>query len=155
MTESITIAGGSRGPAHQGEATGSRTDGAGRRRAGPGNAARRPGNLVRVLVAGGDTGGRLALVETRAVRGCEPPRHIHRREDEIVYVLAGVVTFWVGGARHHTAAGACLVLPRDIEHGYAVESGEATLLSLSIRPAWKAASRNSASPPGTPISNGW
>ena len=83
---------------------------------------------VTVLVAGEATGGRLVLLATRETTGSEPPRHLHDHEDEIVYVLAGTLTFWVGDEARRVAAGDCLLLPRGIEHGYAVESGEARLL---------------------------
>ena len=45
------------------------------------------GGEVRLLLTGAETRGRLALVETRERRGEGPPRHRHRWEDEIVYVL--------------------------------------------------------------------
>ena len=86
------------------------------------------GRRPTTLVAGAETGGRLTVVELREVAGREPPRHVHEHEDEVVYVLAGALTFFVGDGEHRAAAGACLVLPRGTEHAYAVESGEARLL---------------------------
>ena len=86
------------------------------------------GHRLTTLVTGNETGGRLAIIELREVAGREPPRHVHDHEDEIVYVLAGELTFFVGQDEHRAGAGACLVLPKGIEHAYAVESGEARLL---------------------------
>lgn len=85
---------------------------------------------VTTLVSGEETDGRLALLELREVAGREPPRHVHEGEDEIVYVLAGELTFFVGEEAYPAVAGACLFLPRGTEHAYAVESGEALLLVL-------------------------
>ena len=62
------------------------------------------GSAVRVLVDGEATGGRLALLETRERRGAGPPRHVHMREDELVYVLAGRLTVEVGGERRQAVA---------------------------------------------------
>lgn len=86
------------------------------------------GRQARTLVSGEETGGRLALVELLAVAGQEPPRHVHDIEDETIYVLAGELTFFVGDRVVPVSAGACLFLPRGVEHGYAVESGEARLV---------------------------
>lgn len=89
-----------------------------------GGEARRATTLVR----GEATGGRLAVVELREVRGHEPPRHLHAGEDEVVYVLEGELTVYVGEAVQRAAAGTCLFLPRGTDHGYAVESTVARLL---------------------------
>ena len=83
---------------------------------------------VRLLVAGEETGGCFALVETRARRGAGPPRHVHTREDEVVYVLAGRLTVYRDEEPLDAPAGSCLLLPRGGEHTYRVESEEARLL---------------------------
>lgn len=87
-----------------------------------------------VLVAGAETGGRFAVIEARERRDTAQPRHIHTREDEIVYVLAGQVLFEIAGEHRTAPAGACIFLPRDSEHSYRVESDEALLL-IFVAPA--------------------
>ena len=84
-----------------------------------------------VLVAGEETGGRLAIVELRERRGAGPPHHVHAREDEVVYVLEGRVTFHTGGEPLDCPAGTCLLLPRGGEHTFRVVSAEARLLVLA------------------------
>ena len=84
----------------------------------------------RVVVSGDETGGRFALVETLARRGAEPPLHLHTREDELVYVLAGCVAFCRGDRDLRCGPGDGVLLPRGCEHTYRVESGEAWLLVL-------------------------
>jgi quercetin dioxygenase-like cupin family protein len=91
---------------------------------------REPG--VRVLVAGGDTAGRLAVLEVTVVAGCEPALHLHTREDEIVYVLAGEVVIHLDGTRHRCMPGGCVVLPRGREHTFTVETDAARLLVLVV-----------------------
>lgn len=85
---------------------------------------------VRLLVAAEQTGGRFAVVERRTRRGQEPPLHGHTREDVLVYVLEGRVTFVSAGEWRPGPPGTCLLLPRGVEHGYRVESDEARLLVL-------------------------
>ncbi len=89
---------------------------------------------ARTLVTGSQTGGRLALFELLELAGNEPPRHVHSQEDETVYVLEGRLTFFIGEETHEAVTGTCLVLPRGIEHGYAVTSGTARLL-IALTPA--------------------
>ncbi len=86
------------------------------------------------LLRGNDTGRRLAIVELLEVRGREPPRHLHINEDEVIYVLEGMLSVWVDEKAHHATPGTCLFLPRGTEHGYAVESGSARLL-IVLAPA--------------------
>lgn len=86
------------------------------------------GRECTVLLAGEQTNGRFAVVETRERPGAEPPRHMHSREDEFVYVLEGRVTFDRDGERFDRPSGAWLFLPRGMEHTFSVESPEARLL---------------------------
>ncbi len=95
------------------------------------NAETDPARWV-VLVSGDQTGGRFSAVETLVRPGSEPPRHVHSREDEVVYVLDGCVTFELDGERHEGLAGTCAVLRRGSEHTFIVESNEARLLVLLL-----------------------
>jgi quercetin dioxygenase-like cupin family protein len=83
-----------------------------------------------VLVSGVQTGGRLALIETREAPGAEPPRHCHRWEDETLYVLEGVLAVLCGDRWTHVPAGAVVVLPRGVEHSFAVLSRTARVLTM-------------------------
>ena len=89
---------------------------------------------VRTLVAGSATDNRLALLEIHKTAGCGTVRHVHEHEDEVVYVLEGKLTFHLGDEVQRAGPGACLVLPRGIEHGYFVESGWTRLL-VAVTPA--------------------
>lgn len=81
-----------------------------------------------VLVAGEQTGGRVAVILTRARRGAVCPRHTHSREDELLCVIAGRATVERDDESHDAAGGTCLFLPRGSEHGLRVASDEARLL---------------------------
>ena len=90
------------------------------------------GSSVVLLITGEGTDGRCAVVETREKRGHEPPRHLHTREDEVVYVLEGEVTFHVGDEQLAGTVGACIRLPRGVEHTFTVNSNEAKLLVMLV-----------------------
>ena len=100
------------------------------RRAGGTDALAQRGRLVRPLLTGEDTGGRFALLETVVAPGGEPPGHIHTREDQAVYVLAGAVRFCVDGVWRECPVGTCVLLPRGTEHTFLVRGAGARLLVL-------------------------
>lgn len=63
--------------------------------------------------------------------GCEPPLHVHRREDEWLHVLEGRITAFVDGRELAVAAGSTAFLPRGVAHTYAVDSGAARVLAVN------------------------
>jgi quercetin dioxygenase-like cupin family protein len=78
-------------------------------------------------------GPRLAVVEYTTRAGEEPPDHTHGTEDEIFYVLKGVLTFHCGGETFDLADGGFIFLPRNIEHGYSIRSEkEVRLLVITL-----------------------
>ncbi len=79
-----------------------------------------------------DQEGRVAILERVERRGAEPPVHLHTREDEIVYVLEGALTYYVDEETHHATAGTYVILPRGCEHTFSVESDEARLLVMVV-----------------------
>lgn len=77
-----------------------------------------------------DSGGLLALGEVELRPGCEPPIHVHAREDEAWYVIEGEILFQLGQAFIEARAGSAVLLPRGIPHGFAVRSPTARLVHL-------------------------
>ena len=53
------------------------------------------GALATIKASGEATGGRVAVTDFWAPRGHGSPLHVHRNEDEWVYVLSGELTFWI------------------------------------------------------------
>ena len=70
----------------------------------------------------------LSLAEAQTRPGAEPPVHIHAREDEVYYVLEGELTFQRGHELIEAGPGDAVVLPRGIQHGFAVRSETARVL---------------------------
>jgi len=51
------------------------------------------GSLLEIVIGGEQTGGSYAVAEDRSLPGFGPPPHIHEREDEASYVIAGEYLF--------------------------------------------------------------
>lgn len=109
-------------------------------------------NRWNVLVGAQQTGGRFAVIETVQCHGAAPPRHIHTREDELIYVLEGHVSFERDGESLDGPAGTWLFLPRGSEHTFAVQSEEARLLVL-LAPAGLEDSIGELARPADPVDN--
>lgn len=75
-----------------------------------------------------DTGGSFSLGEVFLHPGTEPPLHIHAREEECWYILEGSILFQVGMERTLRGPGQAIVLPRGVQHGFAVQSSSARIL---------------------------
>lgn len=73
----------------------------------------------------------LGVTEVHMSPGDEPPLHLHRNEDEWLYVLEGAVTFHVGGQDHLGTAGAFVSFPRAIPHTFSVETPAARFLVIN------------------------
>ena len=76
------------------------------------------GTTMRLIAPAAGTEGRFTVFEQVTPAGWGPPRHIHSREDEIVYILEGTYEISLGGEHHSVSAGACAILPRDVPHGF-------------------------------------
>ena len=84
----------------------------------------------RLLVAGEQSGGEFALLQTTCERGHTAPRHRHRLASETFIVLEGEMLFEVGGERRLAAAGHVAVLPRGEVHTFVVVSATASYMTL-------------------------
>ena len=92
------------------------------------------GSLMTLLATGEETQGKFALIEAVSRKGNDPPPHIHRREEEIFYVLEGEVVFSVGDRTIKGMPGTMIFLPRDVRHSFTIESEHARMLLL-VAPA--------------------
>ena len=92
------------------------------------------GSLMTFLTTGEDTQGQFALIEAVGRKGTAPPPHIHRREDELFYVLEGELAVSVGDRTMRAVPGTVVFLPRNVQHSFNVESDQARMLIL-ITPA--------------------
>ena len=111
------------------------------------------GSLFEWHVDGAASGGAMSIAEAVVRAGGEPPLHVHAREDEVFYVLEGDVLFQRGAERIETGPGDAVVLPRGIQHGFAVRSPQARMLVMTtpagLEQAFRACSEP-APPDGPP-----
>ncbi len=63
------------------------------------------GGIVTILASGKDTAGAFSLLESMQKPGSEPPMHSHQNEDELFYILEGVVHLTVDGVVHELSQG--------------------------------------------------
>jgi len=86
--------------------------------AGAGHTFTMLGTSMRLIATAASTGGRFTVGEQVTPAGWGPPRHIHSREDEILYILEGTYELHIGDERRTVSTGACAILPRGIPHGF-------------------------------------
>jgi quercetin dioxygenase-like cupin family protein len=93
---------------------------------------------TRYLLREEDTDGQFALIEHRIPpRALAAPTHVHEREDEYSYVLAGRVGVQVGAEVTEAGPGELVVKPRGVPHAFwNAGDEEARLLELISPPAF-------------------
>jgi quercetin dioxygenase-like cupin family protein len=116
------------------------------------------GSLFEWHVDGSSSGGALSLAEVKVRPGGEPPLHVHAREDEIFYVLEGELTFMRGVEQIQAGPGTSVVLPRGIQHGFAVHTPVARMLVMAtpagLEDAFRAFSEPAAERALPPVQQG-
>jgi len=73
----------------------------------------------------------MSVVEFTAPRGFGPPLHVHREEDEIMYVIEGEIRLDLGGDAQVAASGTVVSLPHGVPHIFQVLSHEARFLTVT------------------------
>jgi quercetin dioxygenase-like cupin family protein/uncharacterized protein YndB with AHSA1/START domain len=74
------------------------------------------------------TAGSMTVIESRTMGGA--PLHVHAFDDEIFYVLDGVMTVGMDGVTHEIGAGGVAFIPRGLPHEWDT-IGEATVLIIT------------------------
>lgn len=103
---------------------------------GPAAARGGAGGPWRTRVRGVDTGGLLVIGEARMPpMSAGPSLHVHAREDEASYVVAGVLTVVLGDERFDVPAGGIAWLPRGVPHTFANLTNEPVHVVGMVVPA--------------------
>ena len=77
-------------------------------------------------------GPKLDISVITAVAGSELPLHVHAEADEALFVLEGSLAVLAGSETLPASVGAFVFLPARIPHTFAVESGSARLLAITV-----------------------
>lgn len=77
---------------------------------------------VDFLLTSKETNNTLSIMEGTAVKGSEPPRHVHQYEDETFVIQEGEVDFYIGEEVIHAKAGDVVFAPRQVPHHFVVKS---------------------------------
>jgi quercetin dioxygenase-like cupin family protein len=93
------------------------------------------GDVYRFLATGDETDGRYALFEALVPPGGGPPPHVHSREEEGFYILAGEITFTVNGKKVVAQAGTFANMPVGTPHSFRNESDQPARMLISVAPA--------------------
>jgi quercetin dioxygenase-like cupin family protein len=92
-------------------------------------------NRMTIKATGATTGGAFSLLEALLPPGTSPPLHIHRAEDEPMWVVDGVLTFRVGEETFGAGPGSFAFLPRDVPHTFVVEGTTTARVLILLVPA--------------------
>lgn len=104
------------------------------RDAGAGDVYEFGGARFTLKASGAQAGGQVAVMEMLCPAGLDVPAHVHDGEDEMFYVLSGDVAGFCGEERWSASAGAFVLLPRDVEHGFAVTSASEAKILVVVGP---------------------
>lgn len=88
-------------------------------------------HLATVKVGAGESLSGMNAVEFTAPRGFGPPLHVHREEDELMYVIEGRVRLQFGDDTVDAETGSVVSLPSGIPHTFQVRSESARLLTVA------------------------
>lgn len=88
-------------------------------------------HLATVKVGAGDSASQMSAVQFTAPRGFGPPLHVHREEDELMYVIDGEIRLDFGDQSQVATTGTVVSLPHGIPHIFQVLSDSATFLTVT------------------------
>ncbi len=94
-----------------------------------------PGDHYTFLVTGEESGGAYFAMEALVPPAGGPPPHIHTREDETFYVLAGEIEFLLGEHTILAGPGDFVNVPRGTVHRFQNTGKETAKLVLTFTPA--------------------
>lgn len=93
------------------------------------------GDVYRFLGTGAETNGSITTIEAVVPPGGGPPYHLHRREDETLYILEGQVTVRIGDETLVAGPGTFVALPIGIPHSFCNESDKTVKMLISLIPS--------------------
>ncbi|GJQ28824.1 MAG: hypothetical protein HBSAPP03_07080 [Phycisphaerae bacterium] len=93
------------------------------------------GDQLVAKISAAETGDRFSFTECTVPPQSGPPLHVHEREDEAFWILAGEVAFWVNDAKITAPAGSFVYGPRGVPHTFRNLSTTPARMLLLVTPA--------------------
>lgn len=88
------------------------------------------GGILTMKATAAETDGAFMLLEDYMPRGKSTPLHLHKDEDETLYVLEGELLVQIDGKDHSVGPRGIAVAPRGVPHAFLVTSETARVLCL-------------------------
>lgn len=96
------------------------------------------GSLITVKATDENTQGSFSLIEQVAPPDYGPPWHVHHEDEELVYVIEGEATVFVGDETMEAASGTMVYLPHGVPHSYRIEGEQpARLIVMTFKPGFE------------------
>jgi quercetin dioxygenase-like cupin family protein len=76
------------------------------------------GRVAALKLLGAQTSGSVMLFEETVPPGTRSTLHLHHDSDEVAWVLAGEITFMIGGEVTVGGPGTCAFFPRNVPHAW-------------------------------------
>lgn len=79
------------------------------------------GSLTVLKATDENTAGSFSMIEEQIPAGFSPPLHVHYHDDELFYILDGVVTVEIGDERFTATSGSTVFAPHGVPHSTLTE----------------------------------
>ena len=122
-------------------------------RAGEGDHLAQAGTQLTFKSLGQETGGAVLILETQSPPGSMVPPHIHKAEDEFVYLVEGELAATIGETTYTVRPGDLVKMPRGLPHGVHMTGTVTSRALWTVVPAGKIEGlfrALAALPPGPP-----
>jgi quercetin dioxygenase-like cupin family protein len=93
------------------------------------------GGHVIFKARGAETGGTMTVLETVVTPGDGPPLHVHRTDDEAIYILEGEIDFRVDDDVCENRPGSFVFVPRGTPHTFQNVGSDDARMLLIFTPA--------------------
>lgn len=93
------------------------------------------GDLYTFKATGKDTNGAMTVIDQVIQPQGGPPPHVHRREDEVFYILEGKFTFLCGEEQRTFTSGSFVYIPKGTLHTFKNIGNKPGKLLVTITPA--------------------
>ena len=92
------------------------------------------GGVIECKVSGAQTGDAYTILGITLEKGQGAPMHIHKREDEVFYILEGTCTFGLGDEVITAEAGTTVILKKGLAHFFRNDSSTAMKALITAVP---------------------